>query len=259
MTIAVAPRAMFLQAALKPGLWSGDTAPTNFYDPVNWTKFALTGQTQESDKLISNIYGSIGETLASVMKSAEAAKLDAEANYMPPWLYGLLLGADITETSQTTAAVADEAITPVLGVWVPLANKFLAAHGSGTEIVAETSGDVPVASTHYEIDLTNGLFKATSATGATVAKISYHKATRTAEVYKAGKAKSSYVKLVGQGIEAVSKRRVQIVVHKALLSASSEVDIAAGGFMKGGFTGDLLTPTGETSPWEFSYLDEAVA
>lgn len=259
MTLAVAPRALFLQAALKPGLWSGDTAPTQFYDPVNFTKFALTSQTQESEKLLSTMYGSYGETLASAMKTTDPAKLDAEANYMPPWMYGLLLGADITETSQTTAAVTDEAITPVIGVWVPLTNKFLAAHGTGTEVVAKTAADATVASTNYEVDLTNGLFKALNATGATVAKLSYHKATRSAEVYKAGKAKSSYIKLLGEGIEASSKRRVQIVVHKALLAASGEVDIAAGGFMKGSFTGDLLTPSGQTSPWEFSYLDEVAA
>lgn len=259
MTLAVAPRALYLQAALKPGFWSGDTAPTQYYDPVNFTKLAITSQTQESDKLLSNMYGSYGETLASVMKTKDAAKLAADADYMPPVLFGLLLGADITETTQTTATVTAEAITPVVGVWVPLANKYLAAHGTGTEIVAKTSADAAVASSHYEIDLTNGLFKALDATGATVAKLDYHTATRAAEVYKGGKAKSSYVKLIGQGIESVSKRRVQIIIHKALLAASSEVDVAAGGFMKGSFSGDLLTPTGQTSPWEFSYLDEAVA
>ena len=259
MTIAVAPRAIYLRAAMKFGVWSGDTAPTQYYDPVNFTKLAITSQTQTPEKLISNMYGSFGEALASVMKADAAASIAADADYMPPALFSLLLGADISEVSQATATIADEAITPAVGVWVPLANKYLAAHGTGTEIVAKTSADATIASSHYEIDLTNGLFKALDATGATVAKLSYHTATRTSEVYKGGKAKSSYVKLMGHGIEEVSKRRVQIIVHKALLAASSEVDIAAGGFMKGSFSGDLLTPTGQTSPWEFSYLDETVA
>jgi len=259
MTLAVAPRATYLRCEFKFGLWNGDVAPTQFYDPVNFSKLEITSQRQEFEQLISNMEGTYGQVLASVAKPTEAAALAADADYMPPVLMGLLLGADITELSQTTAAVTDEAITPAVGLWVPLANKYLAAHGTGTEIVAETSGDVTIASSHYEIDLINGLFKALDATGATVAKLSYHTATRTSEVYKGGKAKSSYVKLMGHGIEEVSKRRVQIIVHKALLAASSEVDIAAGGFMKGSFSGDLLTPTGQTSPWEFSYLDETVA
>jgi hypothetical protein len=177
---------------------------------------------------------------------------------MPPALFSLLLGADISEVSQTTATIADEAITPAVGVWVPLANKYLAAHGTGTEIVAKTSADATIASSHYEIDLTNGLFKAWTRRRDCRQAVLSHR-NRTSEVYKGGKAKSSYVKLMGHGIEEVSKRRVQIIVHKALLAASSEVDIAAGGFMKGSFSGDLLTPTGQTSPWEFSYLDETVA
>lgn len=176
---------------------------------------------------------------------------------MPPYLFGLLLGADITELSQTTSAVADEAITPALGLWVPLANRYIAVHGSGTEIVAETSGDVVVASTHYSIDHINGLFKALDATGMTVAKISYHPATRTGEIYKGGKAKSAYLKLVGTGTEKITQKRCRLVIHKASLAASGTFDPVAGGYVKGAFAGDLLTPSTETSPWQYEYLDLA--
>lgn len=257
MSIPVASRGLYLKAALKPGLWSGDTAPTQFYDPVNFPKLALTSQTQEAEQIISTMDGSEGEVLASVMKTKDPAKLAAESDFMPPMMFGLLLGADITELSQTTAAVTAEAITPAVGLWVPLANKYLAEHGTGTEIVAKTSGDVVVASSHYSIDTINGLFKALDATGATVAKLDYHTATRTGEIYKAGKSKSAYIKLVGTATEKVSMKRCRIVIHKVLLAASSDVDIGAGGVIKGSFAGDLLTPTGETSPWTLEYLDLA--
>lgn len=257
MAIPVVSRATYLNCAFKYGFWSGDTAPTQFYDPANFTKAEITNPVQEADVLPSNMEGSIGEALASVNKPTEAAKISLEADYMSPILMGLLLGADITELSQTTAAIADEAITPALGLWVPLANKYLAPHGTGTEIVAETSGDVTVASTHYEIDHINGLFKATSATGMTVAKISYHTATRAGEIYKGGKVKSAYIKLVGTATEKVSQKRCRIVVHKASLAAASAFDPVAGGYVKGTFAGDLLTPSTETSPWQYEYLDLA--
>lgn len=255
MTLAVASRTTYLRCEFKFGIWSGDTAPTVYYDPINLTKLEIKSQVQEFEQLISNMESTYGQILASVAKPTEAASLTAECDYMPPYLMGLMLGADITELSQNTSSVADEAITPVLGQWVPLANKYISAHGTGTEIVAETSGDVTVASTHYSIDLINGLFKALDATGATVAKISYHPATRTGEIYKGGQAKSAYIRLVGTGTEKVTQKRCRLVVHKVSLAASAAFDPVAGGFVKGMFSGDLITPSTETSPWTYEYLD----
>ncbi|MBZ4194217.1 MAG: hypothetical protein LAE24_07920 [Candidatus Contendobacter sp.] len=256
MTIAVASRALFLKCEFKIGFWSGDVAPTSYYDPVNWTKLEIASQTQKFEQLISNMESSAGETLASVASTDKAAALTAEADYMPPILFGLLLGADITELAQSGATITTELITPVLGMWVPLANKYLSAHGTGTEIVAVTSADVAVANTHYAIDTINGLFKALTATGATVGKLSYKTATRPGEIYKGGKAKSAYVKLVGTGTEKISQRRCSIVVHKASLAASGNFDPVAGGYVKGAFAGDLLTPSTETSPWSYIYLSD---
>jgi hypothetical protein len=257
MAIAVASKSLYLNCAIKFGFWSGDTAPTQFYDPVNWTKLELTSQVQESDDLLSNMEGSAGEILASVNKTTEAGSLSAEADYMPPALYAVLLGATLTEVTQTTAAVADEAITPAVGLWVPLANKYLAAHGTGTEIVAETSGDVTIASTHYEVDLVNGLFKALDATGATVAKISYHTTTRTIENYAAGKAISQYVMLIGSATEKVSMKRGRIQVNKVNMAGSAAFDPVTGTYVKGQFSGKMLTPAGYTSPWTFQVSDMA--
>lgn len=257
MATPVASRALYLRCEFKYGVWAGDTAPTQFYDPVNFTKLEIQSQVQEFEQLVSNMESSYGETLASVAKPTSAASLAAEADFMPPHLFGLLLGADITDLAQTTAAVADEAITPAVGLWVPLANKYIAAHDTGTEIVAKTSGDVVVDSSHYSIDRVNGLFKALDSTGATVTKLSYHTTTRTGEIYKGGKAKSAYLKLVGSGTEKVTGKRCNILVHKASLAASGAFDPVVGGYVKGAFAGDLLTPTGETSPWTYTYTDLA--
>lgn len=257
MATPVAPRALYLRCEFKYGLWSGDTAPTQYYDPVNFTKLEITSQVQEFEQLVSNMESTYGETLASVAKPTSAASLAAEADYMPPHLFGLLLGADITDLAQTGATVTDEAITPAVGLWVPLANKYIAPHDTGTEIVAKTSADAVIAATNYSVDTVNGLFKALNATGATVAKLSYKTTTRSGEVYKGGKAKSAYLKLVGSGTEKSSGKRCSIIVHKASLAASGTFDPVAGGYVKGAFAGDLLTPSTETSPWTFSYTDLA--
>lgn len=254
MTIPVASRATYLQCAFKFGLWNGDTAPTQYYDPANFTKMEITGIKQESDDLVSNIEGTVGENLASVNKPTDAAQLSAEADFMPPALFALLIGSDTpTELNQLTSAVTDEAVTPAIGLWVPLANQWIETSG----FVAKTSGDVTITSDHYEVDYVNGLFKASDATGATVAKVSYTKSTRTGEIYKGGKAKSAYVRLVGTATEKVSQKRGSLIIHKASLAADATFDPVSGGYLKGAFSGKLLTPPGETSPWTFIYSDLA--
>lgn len=257
MAIAQTNRYLYLRTEFKFGFWTGDVAPTAYYGPIDFTKLAVTSMKQEQDRLLSNMESSFGEVMASVAKPTEPGTLSAEFQSATSNLLALLLGADVTELNQSTAAVADEAITPVVGVWIPLANQYLAAHDTGTEIVAETSGDVVVASTHYAIDLVNGLYKALDATGATAAKLSYHKATRTGEIYAAGKAKSAYVHLVGTGTEKVTQKRCRINIWKASLSASGEFDLGAGGFLKGALAGDLITPSTKTSSWQWEYLDLA--
>lgn len=256
MALSVASRGTYLNCALKFGIWvDGNTPPTSYYDPVNWTKLEITGQTQESDDLPSNMEGSIGENLASVNKPTESAKIEGEANYMPPTLYALLLGADVSEVTQATGAVTDEAITPAVGLWVPLANRYIETTG----IVAKTSADVVVSAANYDVDVINGLFRAKNSTGATVAKITYTKSTRNIERYEAGKAKSSYIKMVGTATEQVSKKRCRLVIHKANLAGNAAFDPVSGTYVKGAFAGKLLTPTGENSPWVYEYLDLAAA
>ncbi len=251
MTIPVASRATYLNCAFKPGYWSGDVAPTSFYDPVNFTKLEVTSQTQESDDLVSNIEGSIGENLASVQRPTESAKLSAELNYMSPQMFALLIGADLSEVAQTTGDITDEAVTLAVGLWVPLANKYL----SSTGMTLKTAADATVDPTHYAVDTINGLIKALDSTGATGTKFSYSKAARTVEMHKAGKAKSAYVMLVGTGTEKVSQKRCRIVVHKASLAGSGVFDPVTGKYVSGTLEGKLITPSTETSPWQYESLD----
>lgn len=257
MAIAVASKALYLNCAIKFGFWSGDTAPTQFYDAVNWTKLELTTQQQEAENLLSNMEGSAGEPLASVNKTTEAGALEAEADYMPPALFSVLLGATLTEVTQTATTITDDPITAAAGLWVPLANKYIAPHGTGTEIVAKTAADATITSDHYTVDTVNGLFKALDSTGATVTKVSYKTTTRTIENYAAGKAISNYVMLIGSATEKVSSKRGRIQVHKVNLAGSAAFDPVTGTYVKGTFSGTMLTPTGYTSPWTFQVSDLA--
>jgi hypothetical protein len=252
-----------LNCAFKFGLWSGDTAPVSYYDPVNFTKMEITSQVQESDNLLSNMDGSIGEALASVQRPTEPARLEAEANFMPPALFGLLLGADITELNQSATTPGSPetigSLTLVQGLWTPLPHQYLAAHGTGTEIVAKAvdQSGTTIAAEHYEVDLINGLIKAKTSTGATIKWVSYFRAARTGEIYAGGKAKSEFVRLVGTGTEQTTQKRVRLIVEKANLSGSGAFDPTTGTYVNGVFAGDLLTPSGASAPWTYVYTDLA--
>ena len=259
MAIAQTNRYLYLRTEFKFGFWTGDVAPTVYYGPIDFTKLAISAMKQEQDRLLSNMESSFGEVMASVAKPTEPGTLSAEFQSASSNLLALLLGADVTELNQSTAAVPDEAVTTVLNVWVPLANQYLAENSVGTPIVLETPGepDVEVANTKYTVDLVNGLLMATHSDAVGVKKISYHKATRTGEIYAAGKAKSAYVHLVGTGTEKVTQKRCRINIWKASLSASGEFDLGAGGFLKGALAGDLITPSTKTSSCQWEYLELA--
>ncbi len=147
-------RPMYIQAALNYGLWSGDTAPTQFQGPINFTKLGLTAIKQENDRLISNIDGSFGEALASVPKPTDPGTVSMEFNSMPKELLSLVIGADQTALTQTNDTVTDESVTTALNIWVPLANKFI---DSAPPLVLETSPSTVIDASKYSVDYISGM------------------------------------------------------------------------------------------------------
>lgn len=244
-------RPMYIQAALNYGLWSGDTAPTQYQGPINITKLELTAIKQENDRLISNIDGSFGEALASVPKPTDPGTVSMEFNSMPKELLSLVIGADQSALTQTNDTVTDEAVTTVLNIWVPLANKFL---DSATPLVLETAPSTVIASTKYEVDYISGMIMATHSDAVGSKLATYKKLALTAsETYAAGKAKSAYLKLVGPATEKISGKRGLLIVHKMSVSNSAAYDWVKGGYAVGTLAGDLLTPSTEDSPYTFHY------
>lgn len=253
MALSTTPRAIYLNAKLRAGIRADqNTAPASFAEAQNFTLCEITSPVQEFEKLLSNISDSLGAALASVPKTTESAKIKLEFDTMTPEMLALVLGADVTEVTQASEAVAVDTVTTVLNRWVPLSHQYLTAHGTGTEITLKTSTDTTVASTKYEIDLVDGMIKATHADAVgTGMKVGYTKSARTFEQYLAGLAKSAYVQLQGTATDRVSGQVGRLVVWCASLAPSGAVDLVKGGYFKGTLEGDLILPTGQSSPWKF--------
>lgn len=249
MALAVAPKAIYLRCELKVGIWSGLTWPTSYSDPINFTKVELTAPEQEKEELISNMASTFGAALDSQQKPTAAATAALEFSTMPPTLLALVLGADVTEGTQSSGAVSAEVVDTALNVWVPLANSFI----DGTQSISlTTSGDVAVTADKYEIDLTAGMIKAIHADAVgTGMKLSYTKAARTWEEYAAGQAKSQYVHIVGTATDKVTGLAGKLDIWRASLAPAGAVDPVVGGYFQGVLGGSLIAPTGKSSPWQW--------
>lgn len=250
-------RFIYLRSTLKFGIWDGTTPPTTFQGPIEFTKSEVTVPKQEAEELLGNTEDTAGETVATQNKATESASFACEFNSMTRDLFAIMIGADVSALAQTTAAVTNEAIVAAEGLWVKLAHEYLSPHGTGTEIVAKTAADATISADHYEIDLINGMFRALDATGATVTKLSYHTATRTGEIYDAGKTKSVDLMLIGSATEKTSMRRGRILLRKLSLAPSGAFDISKGGYVTGALAGKMQRPAGTPSPWRFEYTDMA--
>ena len=251
---------MYLQCKMKFGIWSGDTAPTQFYPAVNFTKLGLTAPKQEVERLKSNMEGTVGQDLASVQKPTEDSSVAfaAEFTRAPRKMLALAIGADVSALDQTGATVTDEAVVLAVGVWVPLANSFLASFTG-----LKDAGDGAVAASHYEVDLVDGMIMALDATGATGTKATYVTETVDGEVYDAGKIKSEFIMLRGTATDQVTKKRGRLIIHRANIAPDGEWDVVAGGFLKGAISGTCETPEyagyTKTSPYQFVSNNQILA
>lgn len=279
MAIAENPRATWLMVELKYGLWNGDTAPTEYVGPINFTKAEVTTAKQEQDRLLSNMEGSYGDVIASVNKTTEPGKLSVEFNTMTPSLRALLLGADLSELTQSSSAKLKQKITLVKDTWIPLTNAHIAPPDSTaspaiifdvytyeeTDEVLDVDGvtvitpysldkDESVDSSNYKVDYISGMIMWTGSGAPPEVAVDYSLAARTGEIYKAGKQKSLYVHLVGTGTDRATNKRVAINIWKANLAPTGAVDLAKGEYFTGAAEGDMITPEGKDSPWQYEYL-----
>jgi hypothetical protein len=253
------PRATYIRFEGRVGLWDGLVPPVEYSDFINFEKIEITAPEQEAEKLISRMTSSFGAALDSQQKPTDTvAQVAMEFSTLTPRLIELALGASVTEVAQTVGAVADELVTTVLNIWVPLANAGIAAHGTGTEIELTTGADAAVTADKYQVDLELGMIRAihTDAVGVGM-KLSYHKAARTWESYAAGLATSGYVHLVGQATDKVTDMVGTLDIWRANLAPTGPFDPVAGGHLKGALGGDLITPAVaiggavQTTPWRW--------
>lgn len=244
---------IFIDAALKLGLWTGTTAPTQFSaDTINFTKLELTPAKQAAARILSRMEGTVGDVLASVPRpTGDPATLVGELDRGPRELIALSLGADVTDLAISEEDVVDAPVTLVLNVFVLLSRQWI----DPTSFVLETDGgagaDVVVDAAKYVLDEINGLIMAVHADAVGAKLASFSVAATAGSDYQAGKAKNTYVMLLGTCTDQIGKTRGRLVIPRVNLSSDGSFDVVAGAALKGMLKGDMETITGYPAPWRY--------
>lgn len=252
--MAIAPaqtRAIYLNFEGRVGLWNGLTPPTEYSDAINFETLNITVPEQDVVKLISRMTSSYGSALDSQnVPTDSVAAVEIEASTFTPGMLEILLGADVTEVTQTTTPVVDELIDTALNVWVPFATRGV------TTVSLKTGADTTVDADKYEIDAELGMIKAIHADAVgTGMKISYTPVSITWEKYESGMAKTSYVHITGAATDKVTNKVGIVDVWRASLKPSGAFTPIGGEYLKGSLTGDIITPSvpilgaTPTAPW----------
>jgi hypothetical protein len=244
-------RPAFLEIKMKAGVWSGDVEPTSYFDPVNFTKLEITPVKQDVMRVMSNMHGSIGESLDTQYKASEPATMSAELNAFNEELAAIILGSEVSDSNQTGTTVTDLPITTALNIWVKLPDQQLAS--TGFELNTTDATPVLIDAAKYEVDIMNGLIKAIHADAVGDMTVTYDTVTTTGgRKFASGKAKVTNLQLIGYALDKTANQYGILKIHKMSVVSSQAMDLAATDFMKGTLTGDLITPIGFTSPWEFT-------
>lgn len=254
MTIAYeTASAVYLNFEGRVGVWSGLTPPTQYSDPINFEKIEITTPEQEVEKLVSNMISSKGAALDAQNKATDkVANVVCDFSTLTPRLIAMTLGATVSEVVQSSGAVTDEAVTTVLNVWVPLANRGISESG----FALKTSG-TPVATTKYEVDYENGFIMATHADAVGSKTVDYTKEAITWEDYASGLALDGFVHITGKALDKVTNETGLVDIWRANLAPKGKFDPAVGGHLKGSLGGDLIVPSvpirgvTPTAPWNW--------
>jgi hypothetical protein len=256
MALRTDPKPIFLDFEGVMGFWSGETPPAAYSDFLELESIEIALPEQETVRLIGRRTSTLGQAIDSQTRVKDSvASVMIKANTFSPALQALAMGATVAETTQATSTVVDEIVTTVLNVWLPLANQGISTSG----FTLETSLDVLVVASKYEVDHELGLIRAIHADAVgTDMKVGYSVADRTWEAYDGGNAANEYIHITGKATNQITKNVGTLDIWRANLSPDGPFLMPSGDkHFQASFKGDLIVPSvtirGVTaaSPWRF--------
>ena len=248
------PRAIYLNCAFKFGFWSSDTGSTQFYDPTNFTKLEITSQSRKPTIcpptwMAASVTCWHRSTSPPIVRRWRGSELHAARAVRAA------AGCRYQRAESIHQRGDRRSDYPTVGLWVPLANRYIETTG----ISAKTSGDGRRRES-LQRRSDQRTFQSAGCDHATVAKISYTKST--------ARLKSTTVVKRFPSTSSSWEPATEKDLAKALSPGDSQGQPGRQRDVRSGHRyvchrmpslAKMLTPSTETSPWRYEYLDPAAA
>lgn len=229
---------------------------TGFVGPINCTKFSLSPGKADSLDRISYMRDTFGQALDSVVFPGVASLAIESDDAGAETLQYALLG-DLSDIADSQGTVSTpESVTARLGKWVRLANRNV------SDVVVQSNDVTPEtfsATTDYTLDATAGLLfiKTTGIiTDGETLKVTYKYGARSGKQIIAATRTEIRAQVRLDGKNLATQKKVEILVHEAVLVPSGELDIAGKKFVTFSLSGSLVTPQGQTGPFTYRELTD---
>lgn len=245
-------RPIYINFTGKFGLWVDGVAPTSYHGPINFTQIEVTPPAGEFDDLTSNMEDDWGAALASVRRPTDVPQVSIAYNTFPRASLALMLGATVTDLSQTGTGKTDQAVTTILDEWVKLPDRHIDA--SSVEYATAATPETPLSNALIEIDPILGMVKALDAGAVGAMVFDYDTNDAAGEVYAGGQNLNSVIQLVGTCTNRATGKRGTLDMWQCVVGPTTPVDFAVAQYLSGTLGGRLVTPSGKASPYDFLLL-----
>ncbi|MBT13311.1 MAG: hypothetical protein CMI02_14895 [Oceanospirillaceae bacterium] len=235
---------------------STDGAPGALNGPINVPSLQITPPSSEVRNRISNQPGNYGQALDIVNVPADPTQITLQFDSLPSELMAEALGGTLADHSVTGDSVTGETLTLEQGKWLKLAHANIDMSAGNEPTITDTSTTTELtAGTDYKIHAKAGLIMALTASAAVEVTAEYSHLAENGKRILGGTEieKPRYIELIGKNLATQQEGRLYI--WEGRLNANQAMDMMQNEFVTGQLGGQLRTPPGKDSPFEFITLD----
>lgn len=235
---------------------STNGVPGALNGPINIPSLTITPPSSEVRNRPSKQPANYGQALDVVNIPADPSQVTMQFDSLPAQLLAEALGGELAEHDVSGDAVTGEEVTLKLGQWVKLAHPNIdMSEANKPEVTDASTTTALVAGTDYEVHPGGGFIKALRESAAVATTVNYKYLAETGQRVLGGTEleKPRYIELHGKNLATGKVGRLYI--WEGRFNANQAIDLMQNEFVVGQLGGQLRTPPGKASPFEFITLD----
>ncbi len=232
-----------------------DGNQTGLLGPLNAQTVAVTRPEPDAKERISKMKETEGQLLDG-MYQGKPSEIDIIIDDVPGEIMAMVFSGNVTDVSEGSGSVTDEAVSLIPGRWTRLAHRNLATSGIVLATVAAPSTPL-TPDVDYEINHAMGMVKAIEGgaiSATTPGLIDYTYAAVTG--VRANSEQRSFVKaqVLVDGKNKTNGKQAVFEAYEAALYNKSKVDFVAGTYVNANLAGKMRTPSGKSEPYYYEEL-----